>query len=56
MSKRRILIGGGLLGLVVAAVVAGAIFYGTDARARTRLLSQLNIEPGPADSRRKARA
>jgi HlyD family secretion protein len=52
MSKRRILIGGGLLGLVVAAVVAGAIFYGTDARARNRLLSQLNIEPGPADSRR----
>ncbi len=48
MNKRRMAVGGVLVGLIVIAVAVGAIYYGTDARARSRLLSQLNLGPQEA--------
>lgn len=44
MDKRRLIIGGVLLGLVIIAVAAGVIYYSTNTTAREQILQQLEIE------------
>lgn len=48
MNKRRLIIGGILIGVLVIAVGAGIIYFSTNRGAREELLTQLEIETGPA--------
>lgn len=48
MDKRRLIIGGVLIAVLVIAIAAGVAYYSTNAGARKQLFEQLDIETGPA--------
>jgi HlyD family secretion protein len=48
MDRKRLIIGGVLLAVLVAAIAAGAWYYSTNVKAREQLLEQLDIEAGAA--------
>jgi len=45
MSKRRLIIGGVLLIVLIAAIAVGALVFGADNQARNQLLSQFSSQP-----------
>ncbi len=48
MDRKRLIIGGVLLAVLVAAIAVGAWHYSTNVKAREQLLEQLDIEAGKA--------
>ncbi len=45
MDKRRLIVGGILIAVLVVGIIAGVIYYSTNTHARNQLLTQLDITP-----------
>ncbi len=50
MDRRRLIVGGALIGVLLIAVIIGVIYYSTNPTARARLLNQLNAQPSASGS------
>ena len=49
MNRRRVIIGGVLIALLLAGAAAAYFYFSGNAEARDELLSQLDLETGPAE-------
>jgi HlyD family secretion protein len=49
MNRRRLIIGGVLIALLLAGAVGAYLYFSSNVEARDELLSQLDIESGPAE-------